>query len=152
MALAMTLGAVTSTSQVLNFSGYAGGSTIQIQYATRPDFNFCVAPLYVIAAAASHTMQQLNQLTTYYVRAREVTSGGIALSWVSTRGFTTSAGGARDLTVPAVMITPSSIVVPAPVLEWQSVTPQVAGYPVANLGIDAPVAWRSQPTGGVFAF
>lgn len=142
MALTMTLGTTTAISQVLNFSGYAGGSVIQVQYASRPDFRWCVAPTYSFVATASHLMQWLNHNATYYIRAREVLSGGAVQAWVSTQAIRTLQTAARDLTVPSVMIQPAMVVVPSPVLEWIGYDP-VAGFPVENLAIDAPIAFRA---------
>ena len=55
MPLTMTLGAVTSTSQALNFAGYTG-SVLEIQYAAREDFDFSVSPSFQIAAAATSSV------------------------------------------------------------------------------------------------
>ncbi len=140
MPIAMTLGATTATTQVLNFAGYTGAS-IEIQYAPREDFDFCVAPSFTIAAAATHTLQVLNQASTYYVRSREIIAA-VPGPWVATQAFRTSLTTAQTTTPAAVMITPAMIVVPNPVLAWAADN-VVAGYPVANLGLDAPVAWRS---------
>ena len=142
MPLTMTLGATTSTSQVLNFAGYLGTDTIRIQYSTNPNFANALAPSYEIAPAASHTMQKLNQASRYYVRARLVHQDGSADSWVGPLTLYTPLGNARDLSVSAVLIEPARIVVPEK-MTGISGQDEVAGFPAANVAHDGPTAWRS---------
>ena len=142
MPLSMTLGATTATSQVLNFSGYAGTDKIRIQYASRIDFKNVVAPTYEISAAAAHTMQAINQDARYFVRARLVKQNGDLEDWVGPLGFYTPVAAARVTTPGQVLIKPALVVVPERMWDLSQVGTSFPGHPLQNLLHDGPTAWR----------
>lgn len=141
----LTISNVTATAAQANFANRLAGRNIQIQYATRPDFKLCVAPIISLGSSpASVSHSGFNQATTYYARAREVViATGVEEAWTPVQAFRTSLSSAQSTTPAAVMIEPAMLVTPEPVLEWVGDNEQ-AGFPAENLGYDAPVAWRSQ--------
>jgi hypothetical protein len=120
---------------------------VDIQYATRADFKFCIAPILRRSTDAVQGFQYLNQAATYYMRGRSVPASGIPEAWGPTLGFVTPTFSLASTAPSGVLIQPALIVVPAPILSWTSLSSAVPGYPPQNLGIDAPVAWRSTGIG-----
>lgn len=137
--VAVALSLITATSVRLNLSAYTGGTTsLEVQLGTRPDWKWCVCPTFAIAGTpATYDVTGLNQRSTIYGRVREI---GGAAGWV-TFAFRTSDGAAQVTTPAAIMIEPAIVMLPEPVLSWAASNVQ-AGYPVANLGRDAPVGWK----------
>jgi hypothetical protein len=140
----LSVAATTASIQVTNLPA---DGTLEFQVAVNPKFLFCVCPIVSGAPLTSPiNLVGLNQDTSYYVRMRAVRLDGSIEPWSLTLGLRTPLSVARSTAPAAVMIEPAMIVVPAPVLAWTA-THEVDGYPVANLGIDAPVAWRSHVIG-----
>lgn len=141
------------TSVGLFFSGVPDGTLlIEVQYSTKPDFMWCPSPIVRSNDLTGMTLNGLNQATSYYMRARAVSSGGSFGDWSPTFGFRTQDGTARVVTPQTVMIEPALIVPPEPVLTWQADN-EVAGYPARALGRDDPNSmWWSDLAGGKFAF
>lgn len=140
----------TPTQTVLSFNvtNLAPDGTLDVQYAIRPDFQLCVAPLVRGVARANFQLRGLNPGTNYYVRSRSVRASGAVEDWSDVVSNRTVAGPARNTSPDAVMIEPAILVVPAPVLSWQQISGNfVEGYPVDNLGYDGPVAWVSKSSG-----
>lgn len=152
--LTLSTGAITSTTAAINISSFAADGTVEIQYAVRPDFANCVCPIITgIPRSSPYSLIGLTQATPYYLRARSRRASGAAEDWSAILPFRTAVSAGIDTTVPAIMITPAMVVVPVPVLEWTGLlSGDVAGYPCANLGFDAPVAWRSMPSADAVSF
>ncbi|MBX9816065.1 MAG: hypothetical protein K2X76_15310 [Sphingomonas sp.] len=146
MPLTLSISAVGETVATLNFGALAADGVIEVQLGARPDFQFCVCPIFAVARAAQYQVQGLNQRATYFARCRSRRASGAADDWSGVQAFRTGDGAARDLRPGAVLIEPALIVTPEPVLEWQAGS-AVAGFPVSNLGIDAPVGWKSISAG-----
>jgi len=141
MAIVVTVTLVTATTARLNFAGVpAGNDSLDVQLSARPDFKWCVAPIFNVATGATYDLTGLNQSQTYYGRARGV-DGGLAGDWSATFGFRTPQAVAQVTAPAAIMIEPAVIMVPEPVLSF---TPSAAvgGFPASNLGRDAPVGWK----------
>ncbi len=138
MTVALTLNARTQISLVLNTAGIAGGAaSLDVQYGTTPNLEFCIAPLINVATGATITLPGLNRRQTYYVRARSVV-GGVPEAWGAINGFTTQAG-AEPAAPTGVLIQPALLMVP--IALNQIVSPNViAGYPAANLVVNSPAA------------
>lgn len=143
---------ITQTQARINFTGIAGAATdLALQFSIRPDFKFAIAPVHVIAGKpANATVPGLTPSTSYYVRARELING-VGQAWTDKIAFRTAEGPAPVLDPVSITHDKAMIVVPQPVVSW-SADNTVAGYPVQNLGYDAPVGWRSKPAGNVHAF
>ena len=143
---------IDQTQARINFTGIDGAATgLALQYAIRDDFKFAVAPVHSVAGTpANVTVPGLTPSTSYYVRARDIV-GGVGQPWSDPIGFRTDDGPAPIYDAVANTHAKAMIVVPQPVVGW-SADDEVAGYPVANLGYDAPVGWRSKPAGSVHAF
>lgn len=141
MTITITPGATTPTTAVLNFAGYGGDGTIDLQLASRPDFSFCVAPVYNITRGPTRTITGLNQEAVIYSRARGRTAAGVE-RWGDTAGFRTGLAAARVTTAQPIMVEPASLVFPVPFLATAG-TFTLPGFPTENVGIAAPVAWRS---------
>lgn len=143
MAIALSVTAVTQTGVTFGAANHAADGTVDIQISIRPDFKFCVCPIVPgFPRDAAIAVGQLNAGTSFYARARSRLASGVPDDWSNTVMFRTTAGAAQDLAPAGVMIQPALLVVPNPVLEWTCAT-AVAGFPVENLGLDAPVAFRS---------
>lgn len=139
----LTVTAVTHNSVSISFAGEAADGTNEVQIGIFDDFEFCVAPVLTgIARASTPTIQKLNQATSYYARVRAKRASGAYEAWSTPVPFRTPVNTPQVTTPAAVMISPAVLVLPQPLLELASGT-TVAGYPVENLAIDAPVAWRS---------
>jgi hypothetical protein len=146
MPITLSVTAVTTVQVTFALVGEAADGTNQFQIAVRPDFQYCVCPLIPIARGTPRAVSRLNFGTTYYARVRSLRASGVAEAWSNVVAFRMVAGGAWNTAPAAVMIEPALLVVPTPVIEWGS-TSVVAGFPVSNLGYDAPNAFRglSQP-------
>lgn len=141
----LNYGATTAYTASVVVSNLAADGTLDVQYAARPDFRFCVAPLVKGVARGNFTVGGLQSGSNWYVRARSRRNSGAVEDWSNILAVRTAAGPARDLTPAAVMIEPAILVVPTPVLSWTDINAStVAGYPLQNLGFDGPVAWTSK--------
>jgi hypothetical protein len=147
MTITITPGATTATTAVLNFAGYGGDGTIDLQIASRPDFSFCVAPVISIPRGDTYTLIGLNQEATLYARARTRSAAGVLETWGATAGFRTPLATARVTTAQSIMVEPAALVFPNTILAAFSAQ-TIAGYPADNVGIPAPVAWRGQSAAG----
>ena len=147
MPMTLSAGAITETSVTLNFGGLAPDGVIDLQLAARPDFQFCVCPVFSVPRQAQFQVQGLNQRATYFARCRARRANGAIDDWSATEAFRTSNGAARDLTPGTVLIEPALVVTPEAVLEWRG--GGVAGFPASNLGVDAPVGWKVTNNGNV---
>jgi hypothetical protein len=139
-----SVSAVTTTSAQLNMSDTGANGTIDVQVSTRPDFQFCVCPIFSAARASNIQFGGLNQRTTYWVRTRNRSSAGVVDDWGNTEIFRTADGLAQAVAPAAVMIEPAALVTPLTAAQIIT-TGDVAGFPVSNLFRDAPVAWRGTP-------
>lgn len=142
MPMAVSVTAVTATTATLAFTGLAGDGSIDLQIAARPDFSFCVCPVLSIARASPVTILGLNQRATLFVRCRARRATGVPEDWSDIETFRTSDGTARDLSPAPVMIEPTVLVIPEKATSWIG-SSEVAGFPAANLGRDAPVGWKA---------
>lgn len=139
MAATLDYSAKTSTSITLALTGLTPLTypNIDIQYSTRPDFNFVPSPLYSIASTAAPMLSLLNQGSTYFVRVREKTGAGVVQPWSNVIAVFLPVGVDQITTPATIMVSPAIIVVPVPIQTWTGGAP-VAGYPVTNLGTDSP--------------
>lgn len=147
VTLALTANYSNASGAVIavNASGMASGYTaIEYQICNRPDFQFCIAPVF--SAGASATLYYINQDTSYYVRARSVLSSGAREPWGPVLGARTPLFASPNTAPSGVLIQPAMIVVPEPVLRWVCASIPVGGYPVENLGRPSPVAFRTYDT------
>lgn len=144
--VAVALSNITAVGVRLELSGYTAGTTsIEVQLGSRHDWKWCVAPIFGVAGTpATYDISGLNQRATIYGRVREVSLAGPG-SW-ATFAFRTSDGAAQDLAPAPIMIEPAIIATIEPVLSWAA-SNQVAGFPVSNLGRDAPVGWKAVGAG-----
>lgn len=140
----MTIGitAVTATSVSLFFNNLAGDGTIDLQLAHNPDFAFCACPVLSVPRAEAAVIEGLNQRATVYARCRPRRASGLLEPWSGTVAFRTADGPAQNTAPAPVMIEPVLFVVPEPVMSWTA-SSAAPGFPAANLGIDAPVGWKS---------
>lgn len=150
MPMTLAVASVAEQSAVLQFGGLAPDGSVDVQIGARRDFSFCVAPIMNIVRTAQLEFQALNQRATLYARCRARRSSGVVEPWSDVFGFRTLDGPARVVVPQGVMIEPALIVVPEPVLEWRS-NAEVAGFPVSNLGRDAPVGWKVEDVDGELA-
>lgn len=139
MTLSLTLTAVDDTDAVFAITGRQDG-TIEFQIATRPDFDFCLSPLCSVASADTLVMQGLNAGATYYMRARNrLTDGSLPDGWTATTGFTTTGAPALVGSTTGIVVAPTMVVLPVPILSIASNPAPAAGYPLSNLLRDSPV-------------
>jgi len=132
---------VTATSIRATYADPEPGQSIDIQFSIFPTWENCVCPIIRNQPLAQTTFQRFNADTTYYAQAR-VVDNGVEGPWSPTAAFRTLPAADRNTSPVAITHAPALIVTPTPVLEWNS-NSALAGYPAANLGFDAPVAWRS---------
>lgn len=143
MPMTISTTAVTATSATFAFGNLAIDGTIDLQISIDPDFSFCVCPILSVARGASATISGLNQRSTLFARCRgRRASGVVEADWSNIDTFRTADGTARDVTPASVMISPSMLVIPERPTLWQA-SAAVAGFPAANMGIDAPVGWKA---------
>lgn len=139
----LSLSAVTATTASVAVTGLAADGTLQLQYSARHDFKGCPSPkIEGLARSSPISLVGLNQDAAYYVRARSKRADNTLEDWSTVLGFRTPVSTPPTTTPASVMIEPALIGIPHPVLAW-SADDEVAGFPVTNLGVDAPVAWRS---------
>jgi len=136
---------ITATSATLNMSDAGANGTLDVQIAVRPDFEFCVCPIFNVARASTVDLPGLNQRTNYFVRTRNRSAVGAVEGWSATEGFRTLDGSGQTTSPAAVMIEPAIFVVPAPVVEVQQRS-QLSGFPLTNMFRDSPAAARMIPT------
>lgn len=146
---------VTATTATVTISAGTASVPLEYQVSYSPGFSFCVAPVIAAgnlsgAGGMVIALSGLNQDSPFYFRAREIIAS-VAGPWSTTVGFVTPVSVAPSTAPAAVMIEPAMLVIPSPVLAWAADN-VVSGYPVANLGRDAPVAWRSYAAGDIHAF
>ena len=147
----LTPGIATATTAQVLVGNLAPDGTIDIQYGIRPDLELCVAPVVEALPRANVLLVGLNAGTTYYVRAHNRRANGTIEEWSPPLPVRTFAGAARDLTPAAITHEPAMLVAPIPVAQWFAEW-TVPGFPVENLGYDAPAAWRSRPDNNVHRF
>lgn len=148
----ITITNVTNTTFQLNFLEVdAGATNFEVQYAVRADFKLCLAPIHLIGIPANTLISGLWPGGTYYIRAREKV-GGVWRAWAPVQSTRTGVGGNVMSYAPQAQThAKAMLVVPMPIISWAA-DHQEAGYPVDNLGYDAPVGWRSAPGGAMHAF
>lgn len=112
----------------------------QVQFSSTRDFQFAVNTVVRFDnQQTQRAIAGLNQAATYFARARAWT-GTLVEAWGPITGFRTSAVLDRDLSPASVMIQPAMVVIPEAVLAIDGGA--AAGYPLTNLLVDAPVAYR----------
>ena len=127
--------------------GVSGLVSSQLQYGTRADFDYSIAPIFGAAAAATQTFSKLNRSQTYYFRERGVDAGGLVGPWSNVLAVQTSPGTDPSPGIAAVLIQPALIVVPAYVSEWGA-SGSMAGYSPAAVGDPSPsTGWRVSAAG-----
>ncbi len=148
MVMALAVASTTATTASITATSLAADGTIELQYSSDPDFSFAVSPLVTgLARSSPLSLTGLNQDATYYARARPRRSSAEAEGWSNTVGIRTTLSASPSLTPTAVMIQPALVMMPNRVLQWIS-GGGVAGYPVENLALDAPVAHKSYVSSG----
>lgn len=149
----ITVSAVTATTATLAFGGVPGGTAfVEVQYSTDPDFQWSLAPIVRANTTAGTVLNGLNQVQTYYARARPLSAGGVVGAWSAIVGIVTPVSALRDLSPANVMIEPALIIPPERVLAWTA-SSEVPGYPVRTLGRDDPNStWWAERVGVGFAF
>lgn len=148
-----TFSNITSTSFTVNFGDTpSDASQVELQYSTRPDFEWVISPILITSSMTSMTLLGLNQAQRYYVQLRPVYSNGTRGPWGPKGAIYTPVSALRSLTPASVMIEPAIIVPPEPLLDWYA-DDEVAGHPVKALGRDDPgSAWWSERNNGMYAF
>lgn len=141
------------TSAVIFFAAVPANTLlIEVQYSTRRDFSWALAPVIRSANLSTMTLSGLNQRQAYYVRARPLSTSGQEGAWTDVFGFRTFDGPARNVAPQGIMIEPALIVPPEPVLKWTADN-EVAGHPARTLSRDDPQSsWWSDLVGGKYAF
>jgi hypothetical protein len=134
------------TKVSLYFSSFGASGTIELQIATRPDFRFCVAPVLTLTRTSPQQITGLNQRCTYYFRARTRLADGSAEPWSNVASTRTVNGAPQVYPSGGILIEPTMIVVPQHVVKFRPFLSAVAGFPVSNLVIDSPVAFRQVGT------
>lgn len=151
MVMTLTVASTTATTASITAATLPASGTLEVQYSPDPDFSFAVSPIATgIARSSPIALSGLNQDATYYVRARGRLSDGSAEAWSNVVGLRTPLSVAPVVTPASVMINPAMIIVPNRVISWLGVN-EIAGFPADNLGLDAPVAYRSYVASGVHA-
>ena len=138
MTVELSQAAIADTTMTLNMTYAGGAGSIDIQYATRRDFQFCIAPVISAAAAAQVALSGLNKAQTYWIRGREVSSGGDRSDWSQPRAFTTT--GAGSFPLYQIQVQAAQFVLPARPSRWYAGSAPIAGYPVENMGRPTPAA------------
>lgn len=113
--------------------------TMQVQLAIRPDFQFCVAPIFEILN--SSTVYGLNQAARYYGRARARLPEGAHEAWSPLAGMRTPPGTPRNTAPAAVMIDRARIVVPETIVSLIS-DQETVGFAPKNMLRDSPAPHR----------
>lgn len=138
-----SISAVASTTARVNL--VAGGGTvaaIQLQLASRNDFEWVVAPIFEIPNANPYDLVGLNQSQNYFLRGRFRYNDGTVDDWTALQAFRTTQA-APQVTAPAsIVVDPAIIVIPEDIIGW-TVGSALTGFPGKNVSRDAPVAWRS---------
>jgi hypothetical protein len=160
MTFALIVQDTTATAIAIFVSNLYDGAasapqTVDIQVSPRPDFQFCVCPIYTISPDAAATLTSLNQSADYYMRARRrYSDGSVDRDWTATVGARTKDGMPQAVAPQKIMIEPTLMVLPSPILNFaDTLNVTVPGYPMQNLARDSPVAWRGiHPTTFICAF
>lgn len=153
MPIVLGLGATTATSQSFTFAGWGASGTIDLQISPDPDFEFAVGPVYTgIPRATPYVAPGLNQAATYYARARTRLVDGSTEAWSNVVAFRTPLSAARSTAVAAILVEPAIIMRPERIISYASTPAAIAGFPVENVGRDAPVATRIFSDGLVYHF
>lgn len=143
MTIGLTVTASTATTATFGFAAMGASGTVELQISPRDDFQFCVCPTYTgLARATPYTHTGLNQRCTYFARARTRLVSGLAEPWSNVVGFRTADGAAQAYPNGGVLIEPTLIVLPAPVIDLAGFA-SLTGFPVSNLVRDSPVGWRA---------
>lgn len=153
--IAVQLTAVDYHSVTGAITGFAAGWThFDVQYSTRPDFRFALAPMVVnvaIAGGGAFTIAGLNQRTTYFMRFRERNGTDVG-DWTDPIAVYTPTHADPVIVYAGANKAPAFVVVPEYVTAWAS-DAAVAGYPASNLGTDGPNdQWWSDYSGNGYAF
>lgn len=148
--IAIAAAAVTYQQINVAVSGFtAGYSNVDVQYSTRPDFRFALAPIIFNQAPSSGivSLAGLNQRTTYFIRMRE-RSGSNVGSWTDPISAYTPSNTTPSTNIVGATKAPAMIVVPETVMTWSGDS-EVPGYPAANLATDGPTDqwWSDSSTG-----
>ena len=136
MSIGITVSAVSITTASFALTGVSGDS-IEMQIATRPDFAWCVCPIFPMPAASVADVAGLNQGTSYYVRARN----GEGDAW-TVQAFRTLDGTPQIDNTDGIIVLPAMIVRPEPLISIAAGS-EYGGFQARNLLFDAPVAWES---------
>lgn len=141
MSCTLTITARAATDITLTKTGLTGGATdVEIQYGTREDFQFCIAPIVSAGLATPQNITGLNRDQIYYMRGRSVV-GAVRGVWGPIVPVATLLG-----VVPAdptgVAIQPVLIIPPDPVAAFTigALGAVNAGYPLSNLKARSPTA------------
>lgn len=117
-----------------------GNGQLEVQYGTRPDMDFCIAPSFKMPTDSFIQLPGLNRRQTYYIRAREIPNVA-PLPWSPVYAFTTQAGVEPAVPTAGVLIQPALFVKP---MRVNSIVAQggapVAGFPIENVFVHSPVA------------
>lgn len=138
MQLEITSAAATTAN--LSFTGRVG-AVAEIQIAIRPDFAWGAFPVFPAASGTTMDLAGLNAATSYYARARNVVAG-VREDWGDIKSFRTAAGAGWPEETSNIRVDKALIVKPVPILHLDASLP-LSGYPVENLAIPDPVAWRN---------
>jgi hypothetical protein len=138
MAIVLSVLDVDPTGGTFGLANIAADGFTEMQVSIRPDFKFCVAPIFIAPRVGPVSFAGINQDTSYYARARSLRGDGSHEAWSNIVGFRTELLTPRNVAPAAVMIKPAVLVVPAPVLQWDCANAD-PGFPAVNLGFDAPV-------------
>lgn len=151
MPISIAVGTVTATTAALTLTGRTGVQP-EIQVAIRPDFAWCVCPIFPVSAADAQTLNGLNQNATYYVRARNILDGaGNRDAWSTIQSFRTPQAVAWASETANLRVDNAIIVSPEPILEYNT-SGTVSGYPIDNLTRPSPVAFRRMEHGSNGSF
>lgn len=149
MTFVMTATPVNATSVTLAFSGLSDNAataptSLYVQISPRPDFQFCVAPIYTMTTSSPQTYASFNQRSNYYLRARRrYSDGSVDIDWSATVACRTPDGAPRSTAPQNIMVAPTLLVVPEPIIAFYDYFAEtLPGYPMENLRRDSPVAWR----------
>lgn len=135
---------VTTTSIQIgsNAPSMAGFVNVDIQYGTRPDFIYSIAPIITVPKAATYTFSNLNRAQTYFFRERGVDSGELRGPWSNTLQMSTLPGVDSVPGFSSVLIQPAIVVVPIKTNGF--VTGSLTGYPnEAMLDGSPSTGWRA---------
>lgn len=146
MAMTVLATATTATTATFALGALAADGTVDLQISPEDSFGFCVCPVLSVPRASPVTISGLNQRATLFVRARARRANGSVEGWSLIDSFRTADGPGQNTAAAPVMIEPALVMKPEIVTQWSG--PELAGFPMANLGIDAPNGWKAVDAAG----